>query len=85
MQGKMADMYTKLQASRNFLYNCTRAADKGHVTNHDAAAVCLFVGEHSTQVALEAIQCLGKLFNSLLIGQKYGWIICEANLRHWAK
>ena len=61
MQGKMADMYTKLQASRNFLYNCTRAADKGHVTNHDAAAVCLFVGEHSTQVALEAIQCLGKL------------------------
>ncbi|XP_072038495.1 isovaleryl-CoA dehydrogenase, mitochondrial-like [Amphiura filiformis] len=59
MQGKMADMYVKLQASRVYLYNCTKAADKGHVTNHDSAAVCLYVGENATQVALEAIQCLG--------------------------
>ena len=60
MQGKMADMYVKLQASRCYLYNCVRAADHGHVTNHDSAAACLYVAENATQVALEAIQCLGK-------------------------
>ena len=60
MQGKMADMYVKLNASRNYLYNVCKAADMGHVTNKDSAAVCLYVAENATQVALEAIQCLGE-------------------------
>ncbi|OXA61848.1 isovaleryl-CoA dehydrogenase, mitochondrial [Folsomia candida] len=59
MQGKIADMYTKLSASRSYLYNVARAADKGHVNRKDCAAVILYTAENATQVALESIQCLG--------------------------
>lgn len=59
MQGKIADMYTKLSASRCYLYNLARAAGQGYVTSRDCAAVALFASEAATQVALEGIQCLG--------------------------
>jgi alkylation response protein AidB-like acyl-CoA dehydrogenase len=58
-QGKIADMYTALSASRNYLYNVSRACDKGHVCSKDCAGVLLFAAENSVKVALDTIQCLG--------------------------
>jgi len=61
MQGKVADMYTKLQASRAFSYRVAGALDagRGRAVRKDAAACILFASENAVQVALEAIQCLG--------------------------
>lgn len=59
MQGKVADMYTKLQASRGYLYSLAKAADEGKVSNTDCASVILFCSESATQVALDCIQSLG--------------------------
>ncbi|EMS49058.1 Isovaleryl-CoA dehydrogenase, mitochondrial [Triticum urartu] len=59
MQGKMADMYTSLQSSRSFVYSVARDCDNGKVDRKDCAGVILFAAERATQVALEAIQCLG--------------------------
>ncbi len=61
MQGKIADMYTKLQASRAFSYRTAQALDagRGRAARKDAAACLLFSSENAVQVALEAIQCLG--------------------------
>jgi len=61
MQGKLADMYTKLQASRAFAYRVAEALDKGggRAARKDAAACLLFASENAVQVALEAIQALG--------------------------
>jgi isovaleryl-CoA dehydrogenase len=59
LQGKMADMYTNLSASRAYLYNCARAADEGHFNNADCAGVILYTAEKATQVCLDAIQILG--------------------------
>jgi isovaleryl-CoA dehydrogenase len=59
MQGKLADMYTITNASRAFLYAVATAADKGTVTNQDAASVILYCAENATQIALQAIQALG--------------------------
>lgn len=61
MQGKIADMYTRLSASRNYTYNVAKACDKGHINNKDCAGVILYVAEAATQVALDGIQCLGKV------------------------
>jgi len=59
MQGKIADMYTTLSASRAYLYQVARACDAKLVTRFDAAGVILYCAEKATQVALEAIQSLG--------------------------
>jgi len=59
MQGKIADMYTTLSASRSYLYNVARAATRGKVNAKDCAGVILYCAEAATQVALQAIQCLG--------------------------
>jgi isovaleryl-CoA dehydrogenase len=61
MQGKIADMYTKLQASRAFSYRVASALDagRGRAARKDAAACLLFASENAVQVALEAIQALG--------------------------
>jgi isovaleryl-CoA dehydrogenase len=61
MQGKLADMYTKLQASRAFSYRVASALDqgRGRAARKDAAACLLFSSENAVQVALEAIQALG--------------------------
>ncbi|CAG8674826.1 7756_t:CDS:2, partial [Dentiscutata erythropus] len=59
MQGKLADMYTKLNASRSFVYSVAKACDLGHVSNKDCAAAILFSSERAVEVALESIQCLG--------------------------
>lgn len=57
----MADMYVKLQTTRNFVYNLAKqAADgEGGVSNKDCAAAILYAAESGTQLALDAIQSLG--------------------------
>ncbi|PAV64845.1 hypothetical protein WR25_01069 [Diploscapter pachys] len=59
MQGKMADMYTTLNACRAYLYAVAKSADKGETSNKDCAGVILYLAEKATQVALDAIQILG--------------------------
>ncbi len=59
IQGKIADMYTTLNASRAFLYAIAKICDQGKISNKDAASVILFTSENATQMALNAIQCLG--------------------------
>jgi isovaleryl-CoA dehydrogenase len=59
MQGKMADMYTALNASRSFLYAVAAACDRGEDSRKDAASVILYTSEQATQMALQAIQTLG--------------------------
>jgi len=59
VQGKIADMYTTLSASRSYLYQVARAADNGHFNNADCAGIILYTAEKATQVCLDAIQILG--------------------------
>ncbi|XP_059513679.1 isovaleryl-CoA dehydrogenase, mitochondrial isoform X1 [Myotis daubentonii] len=59
MQGKMADMYTRLMACRQYVYNVAKACDEGHCTAKDCAGVILYTAECATQVALDGIQCFG--------------------------
>ncbi len=59
MQGKIADMYTELNASRAYLYAVAKACDRGEASRKDAAAVILYTAEKATQMALQAIQSLG--------------------------
>lgn len=59
MQGKLADMYTTMNACRAYVYAVAQAADRGHTTRKDAAGCILYAAEKATQVALDAIQCLG--------------------------
>lgn len=68
MQGKMADMYTRLSACRSYVYSVARAVDQGHPNaSKDCAGVILYCAESATQVALDAIQCLGKCMASMRI------------------
>jgi isovaleryl-CoA dehydrogenase len=59
MQGKLADMYIKLQSSRAFAYRVAAAIDAGNPSRKDAAACLLYASECAVQVTLEAIQSLG--------------------------
>ncbi|HMK89720.1 MAG TPA: isovaleryl-CoA dehydrogenase [Methylocystis sp.] len=59
MQGKLADMYTTLSATRAYVYAVAKACDNGRASRKDAAGAILFAAEHATRMALEAIQCLG--------------------------
>lgn len=59
IQGKLADMYTILSASRAYLYSVAKACDQKKITRKDAASVILYTAENATQMALQTIQCLG--------------------------
>ncbi|MFT4630193.1 MAG: isovaleryl-CoA dehydrogenase [Dinoroseobacter sp.] len=59
MQGKIADMYTSLSASRAYLYAVAAACDRQQESRKDSAAVILYTAEQATQMALQAIQVLG--------------------------
>lgn len=59
IQGKLADNYAQLNASRAYLYAVARALDSGFESRKDAAAVILYTAERATQAALDAIQILG--------------------------
>ena len=59
MQGKLADMYTTMNACRSYVYAVAGACDRGETTRKDAAGCILYAAEKATQVALESIQALG--------------------------
>jgi isovaleryl-CoA dehydrogenase len=59
MQGKLADMYTSMNACRAYVYAVARACDQGRTTRKDAAGAILYAAEKATQMALDAIQVLG--------------------------
>ncbi len=59
IQGKVADMYTSMNASRSYAYSVARATDAGEATRIDAAGVILYTAECATKLALDAIQILG--------------------------
>jgi isovaleryl-CoA dehydrogenase len=59
VQGKMADMYTQLNACRAYVYAVASACDRGETTRKDSAGCILYAAERATQTALDAIQMLG--------------------------
>jgi isovaleryl-CoA dehydrogenase len=59
VQGKLADMYTALNACRAYVHAAARACDNGHTSRKDAAGALLFAAEHATKAALDTIQLLG--------------------------
>jgi isovaleryl-CoA dehydrogenase len=59
VQGKLADMYTRLNACRAYVHAVARACDNGHTSRKDAAGALLFAAERATRTALDAIQLLG--------------------------
>ena len=59
VQGKVADMYVGLSASRAYLYSVAQSLDRGEESRKDAAGVILYTAERATQMALDAIQLLG--------------------------
>jgi isovaleryl-CoA dehydrogenase len=59
MQGKLADMYTTMNACRAYTYAVAKACDRNGPTRKDAAGVILYAAEKATWMALEALQCLG--------------------------
>ncbi len=59
VQGKLADMYTGMNAARAYVYAVARACDRGGATRKDAAGAILYAAEKATWMALQAIQLLG--------------------------
>ena len=59
IQGKIADMYVTMNASKAYVYAVAKACDRGLTTREDAAGAILYAAERATQVALDAIQILG--------------------------
>ena len=59
VQGKIADMYVTMNASKAYVYAVAKACDRGETTREDAAGAILYAAEKATQVALDAIQLLG--------------------------
>ncbi|MDW1502117.1 acyl-CoA dehydrogenase family protein, partial [Vibrio sp. YT-19(2023)] len=59
VQGKLADMYSRMNAAKAYVYTVAAACDRGECTRKDAAGVILYSAELATQMALDAIQLLG--------------------------
>ncbi|WP_380058427.1 isovaleryl-CoA dehydrogenase [Falsihalocynthiibacter sp. SS001] len=59
MQGKIADMYTKMNSARAYVYEVAKACDRGQVTRQDAAACVLYASEEAMTVAHQAVQAMG--------------------------
>ena len=59
MQGKLADMYVTMSASKSYVYSVAKACDRGEVSRKDTSGAILYAAEKATWMALEAIQCLG--------------------------
>ncbi|MCK7460072.1 isovaleryl-CoA dehydrogenase [Idiomarina aminovorans] len=59
IQGKIADMYTRTNAARAYVYAVAQSCDRGETTRKDAAGAILYAAELATQLALDAIQLLG--------------------------
>jgi len=78
MQGKLADMYTTMNACKSYAYAVGRACDDGRITRKDAAGAILYAAEKATWMALEAIQCLGG--NGYLNDYPTGRLLRDAKL-----
>ncbi|MFN4127781.1 MULTISPECIES: isovaleryl-CoA dehydrogenase [Pannonibacter] len=59
VQGKVADMYVTMNATKAYVYAVAQACDRGETTREDAAGAILYAAENATKVALDAIQLLG--------------------------
>ena len=59
VQGKLADMYSRMNAAKDYVYAVAAACDRGECTRKDAAGVILYSAELATQMSLDAIQLLG--------------------------
>ncbi|TWU74408.1 hypothetical protein ED733_003279 [Metarhizium rileyi] len=60
VQGKLADMYTKLQASRAYTYGTAKQVDEqGIIRTQDCAGAILYAAERATECTLDCIQLLG--------------------------
>jgi isovaleryl-CoA dehydrogenase len=59
VQGKVADMYTQMNAARAYVYAVARSCDRGETTRKDSAGAILYSAELATKMALDAIQLLG--------------------------
>jgi isovaleryl-CoA dehydrogenase len=59
VQGKLADMYTTMNACKAYVYAVARACDRGETTRKDAAGAILYAAEKATLLALDAVQLLG--------------------------
>ncbi|WP_039033743.1 isovaleryl-CoA dehydrogenase [Shewanella sp. ECSMB14102] len=59
VQGKLADMYTGMNAAKSYIYNVAKSCDRGETTRKDAAGAILYSAELATKMALDAIQLLG--------------------------
>jgi isovaleryl-CoA dehydrogenase len=78
VQGKLADMYTTLNACRAYVYAVAAACDRGETTRKDSAGCILYAAEKATQVALDAIQLLGG--NGYINDYATGRILRDAKL-----
>ncbi|MEM1138717.1 MAG: isovaleryl-CoA dehydrogenase [Pseudomonadota bacterium] len=78
IQGKIADMYSQMNAAKAYVYAAAAACDRGETTRQDAAGCCLFASERATQMALEAIQILGG--NGYINEYPVGRILRDAKL-----
>src|SRR6195256_5177500 len=59
VQGKLADMYTTMNACKAYVYSVARACDRGQTTRKDSAGAILYAAEKATLIALDAVQLLG--------------------------
>ncbi|MEM5582508.1 MULTISPECIES: isovaleryl-CoA dehydrogenase [unclassified Roseibium] len=59
VQGKVADMYVSMNATKSYVYAVARACDRGETTREDSAGAILYAAENATKTALDAIQLLG--------------------------
>jgi len=59
MQGKIADMYTKMNSARAYVYAVAAACDRGEVTRQDASACVLYASEEAMNVAHQGVQAMG--------------------------
>ena len=59
VQGKLADMYTTMNACKAYVYAVARACDRGETARKDAAGAILYAAEKATLLALDAVQLLG--------------------------
>ena len=59
IQGKLADIYTSMNACKSYVYNVAQSCDRNETTRKDSAGAILYAAEKSTQITLEAIQILG--------------------------
>ena len=78
VQGKIADMYTTMNACKAYVYTVARACDRKETTRQDAAGCILYAAEKATQVALDAIQLLGG--NGYINDYPAGRILRDAKL-----